>query len=81
MTTDEAHTALTAAVRTELSAAWQRGLNTAPHGVNALADTGAPASYAAIMTAVHRYIEQITQDLWERVHDQELTATETEATS
>lgn len=78
MTTDEAHRALNATIRTELRAAWQRGLDTAPHGVNALADTGAPASYAAIMTAVHRYIEQITIDHWERVHNEELAATENE---
>lgn len=79
MTSDDTHRTLAQVVRTELTAAWQRGLDTAPHGPNALHDQEAKSSYAAIMLAVQRHIEQVTSDLWERVNDEERTATEYEA--
>ena len=80
MTSDDTGDTLAQVVRTQLQAAWQRGLDTAPHEVNALHDKQAPASYAAIMTAVHRHIEQVTTDLWDRVQGEELAAGETETT-
>lgn len=38
-------------IRTELRGTWERGMDTAPHGVNALHDKGAPQAFEAIMEA------------------------------
>lgn len=52
LTPEAARTALQATVRYQLREAWERGMETAPHGIHSLADDGAPASMAAIMAAV-----------------------------
>lgn len=51
LTPEAARTALGAVVREQLRQAWERGQDTAPQSVNGLADTGAPQSWEAIMTA------------------------------
>ena len=52
LTPEAARTVMEAVIREELMQAWERGLDTAPHSVNALADAGAPQSFKAIMAAV-----------------------------
>lgn len=54
-----AHAAVEGTVREQLRAAWERGLDTAPHGVNAQADRGAPAAFDAIMTTVDSYVAAV----------------------
>ena len=49
LTPDAARTALSATIRHQLREAWERGMETAPHGPHALADRGAPAAFEAIM--------------------------------
>ena len=51
LTPEVARTVLADVIRTELRGTWERGMDTAPHGVNALADKGAPAAYETIMGA------------------------------
>ena len=54
-------------VREQLREAWQRGLDTAPHGVNALADAGAPDAFDAIMTKVNWYAAHVAAYWRDRV--------------
>ena len=49
LTPDAARTALGATIRHQLREAWERGMETAPHGPHALADRGAPQAFEAIM--------------------------------
>lgn len=54
-------------VRVQLREAWERGLATAPHGVHALADSGAPAAFDAIMTEVSMYADAVVHYWRDRV--------------
>ena len=51
LTPETARTVLADVIRVELRGSWERGMDAAPHGVNALADKGAPAAYETIMEA------------------------------
>ena len=51
LTPETARTVLADVIRTELRGTWERGMDTAPQSVNALADRGAPAAYETIMGA------------------------------
>lgn len=52
LTPEAARTALDAMIRGQLTAAFQRGVDTAPHGIGAQADTGAATGFGAINAAV-----------------------------
>lgn len=62
-TPESARTVLEDVIRTELRGTWERGMDTAPHGVNALNDRGAPAAYEAIMEAVDDLVSAVVS-LW-----------------
>ncbi|HTM85002.1 MAG TPA: hypothetical protein VL179_08885, partial [Mycobacterium sp.] len=62
MTPAAARTILEAVIRKQLREAWQRGMDTAPHGVNALADKGAPAAFDAIAAAADNHAAAIAAD-------------------
>jgi hypothetical protein len=51
--------ALDAVVREQLREAWERGMETAPHGVNALADKGAAGGFRAVERAVDDYLAAV----------------------
>ena len=51
LTPETARSILTDTIRVELRGVWERGLDTAPQGVHALADKGAPAAFETIMAA------------------------------
>lgn len=51
LTPETARTVLADVIRTELRGTWDRGMDTAPHGINALNDRGAPQAFEAIMEA------------------------------
>ena len=51
LTPETARSILADTIRTELRGTWERGIDTAPQGVNALSDRGAPAAFETIMTA------------------------------
>lgn len=59
MTPAAARTVLDAVIREQLREAWERGMDTAPCGVNALADTGAPDAFGAIALAADNYAAAI----------------------
>lgn len=56
---------LDAAVREQLREAWERGLATAPHGPNALADAGAPAAFDKVSRCADDYAAAVA-DTWRR---------------
>jgi len=62
MTPAAARTILDAVIRKQLRETWQRGMDTAPQGVNALADNGAPAAFDAIAAAADNYAAAIAAD-------------------
>ena len=62
-TPDSARTVLEDAIRTELRGTWERGMDTTPHGANAMYDRGAPAAYNAIMEAVDDLVSSVAS-LW-----------------
>jgi len=70
LTPEAARVILDAVVRTELSAAWQRGQDSAPNGVGGLADQGAPAAFNEIGTAVDEYAVAIVRQWREKNHDE-----------
>lgn len=51
LTPETARSILADTIRTELRGTWDRGIDTAPQGVRALNDRGAPAAFETIMTA------------------------------
>ena len=62
-TPDSARTVLEDVIRTELRGSWERGMDTAPQGVNAMYDRGAPAAYNAIMESVDDLVSSVVS-LW-----------------
>lgn len=60
---DNQRMVLAQVVRNQLAAVYQRGVDTAPHGVNALADPHAKESFKAIMTAANDMAESVAY-LW-----------------
>lgn len=60
MTPAAARTVMDAVIREQLRAAWDRGIDTAPQGVNALADKDAPGAFKAIIAAVDDYAAAVT---------------------
>lgn len=52
---------LDAAVREQLSAAWERGLAMAPHAAGALADACAPGAFGVIAEAADDYAAAVAE--------------------
>jgi hypothetical protein len=57
----KARDALDAAIREQLREAWERGLATAPHGVNALADQFASNAFSCIEWHVDDYVAALAR--------------------
>ena len=77
LTPDAARTALGATIRHQLREAWERGMETAPHGPHALADRGAPVAFEAIMRDIDDYVTAITSR-WREKEYPPTTTTDTE---
>ena len=81
LTPDAARTALSATIRHQLREAWERGMETAPHGPHALADRGAPAAFEAIMRDLDDYVTAITSRWREKHYPPTITTTTDTGTS
>jgi hypothetical protein len=57
----EARAAPGAAVRLELREAWERGIATAPRGLNSLADAGAAGAFDAVAKASDDYAASLAR--------------------
>jgi hypothetical protein len=68
LTPEAARVILHAVVRQELRAAWDRGLDSAPHGVNSLADAGAPGAFREITLAADAYAAAVARHWKEQQH-------------
>ena len=77
LTPETARTVLADVIRVELRGTWERGMDTAPHGINALSDRGAPQAFETIMEAADDLAAAIAA-LWSAKGSPPAVATDTD---